>query len=157
MIRKLMIAIALLCAATLPARAESLLEKLGKEPTYATFMAAVKAAGVEDVLKQANITVFIPNDAAFKRLPDGALANLMKPENKAQLVQLVRNHVVARPLPTKEIDGKEFSVQSLAGKSLAVDADDGLDDIKVNKIKVVKWDVMGDNGVGHEIGRVLLP
>jgi uncharacterized surface protein with fasciclin (FAS1) repeats len=49
-------------------------------------VAAVKAADLVDTLKGPGpFTVFAPTDEAFAKLPEGALEDLLKPENKAKL------------------------------------------------------------------------
>ena len=43
--------------------------------------------------KGPTFTLFAPTNKAFAALPKGALANLLKPGNKAQLVKVLTNHV----------------------------------------------------------------
>ena len=63
---------------------------------FKTLAAALDAAGLVDTLKGAGpFTVFAPTDAAFAALPAGTVENLLKPENKAQLVGILTYHVVA--------------------------------------------------------------
>jgi uncharacterized surface protein with fasciclin (FAS1) repeats len=50
---------------------------------HTTLVAAVKAAGLVETLQGAGpFTVFAPTDAAFGKLPSGAVDMLLKPENK---------------------------------------------------------------------------
>lgn len=63
---------------------------------HTTLVAAVKAAGLVETLQGAGpFTVFAPTDAAFKKLPDGTVATLLKPENKNKLKSVLTYHVVA--------------------------------------------------------------
>jgi uncharacterized surface protein with fasciclin (FAS1) repeats len=63
--------------------------------SFKTLVAAVKAAGLVDTLKGSGpFTVFAPTDDAFAKLPSGTLENLLKPENKKQLVAILTYHVV---------------------------------------------------------------
>ena len=56
------------------------------EPQFATLAKAIAAAGLEAALGgETEVTVLAPTDEAFSRLPAGALDNLLKPENRAQL------------------------------------------------------------------------
>lgn len=48
-------------------------------------------------------TVFAPTNGAFDALPKGVLANLLKPENKKRLVDLLTFHVVAGEVHRKDI------------------------------------------------------
>ena len=62
-------------------------------PDHTTLVAAVQAAGLEDVLANAGpLTVFAPNNAAFDKLPEGVVADLLKPENKATLANIITYH-----------------------------------------------------------------
>ncbi|NRA86997.1 MAG: fasciclin domain-containing protein, partial [Rhizobiales bacterium] len=57
---------------------------------FTTLVAAVEAADLVDVLKSDGpFTVFAPTDAAFAALPDGTVENLLKPENKDQLIAVL--------------------------------------------------------------------
>src|SRR3982751_6227906 len=63
--------------------------------SFNTLAAALKAAGLVDTLKgKGPFTVFAPTDEAFKKLPEGMVAELLKPENKEKLVAILTYHVV---------------------------------------------------------------
>ena len=63
---------------------------------HTTLVAAVKAAGLVDVLQGAGpFTVFAPVNDAFENLPEGTVATLLKPENKATLTKVLTYHVVS--------------------------------------------------------------
>lgn len=62
---------------------------------FKTLTAAINAAGLTATLESPGpFTVFAPTDAAFAALPAGTVENLLKPENKAQLVAILTYHVV---------------------------------------------------------------
>ena len=62
---------------------------------FKTLAAALGAAGLVDTLKGPGpFTVFAPTDEAFARLPAGTVENLLKPENKDQLIAILTYHVV---------------------------------------------------------------
>ena len=49
---------------------------------HTTLVAAVKAAGLVETLKSDGpFTVFAPTNEAFNKLPEGTVANLVKPES----------------------------------------------------------------------------
>jgi uncharacterized surface protein with fasciclin (FAS1) repeats len=50
-----------------------------------------------------------------------------------------------------------FTAKSVNGKDIEIDADDPGEGIKINKGKITQPDLAADNGVIHEITRVLLP
>ncbi|MEQ9415608.1 MAG: fasciclin domain-containing protein, partial [Cyclobacteriaceae bacterium] len=63
---------------------------------HTTLVAAVKAADLVNTLKGSGpFTVFAPTNAAFDKLPEGTVANLLKPENKDQLAKILTYHVVS--------------------------------------------------------------
>ena len=140
------------------ARAEDIVAIIAGRANLSTLASAIAAAGMTDMLKAPGpFTVFAPTNDAFKRLPANALTNLMKPENREQLVKLLTYHVVPVRLAAKDMDGKMFTAKSVNGKDIEIDADDPGEGIKINKGKVVQPDLTADNGVIHEISRVLLP
>ena len=62
---------------------------------FTTLVAAVQAADLVDVLKgEGPFTVFAPTDEAFAALPEGTVENLLKPENKDQLIAVLTYHVI---------------------------------------------------------------
>jgi len=156
-IRALLGATLLLASATV-SRAADIVDTIAGTPNLSTLAAVIKAAGIADLLKgKGPFTVFAPTDEAFKRLPASAMTNLTKPENREQLVKLLTYHVVPARLAAKDMDGKMFNTKSLNGKEIEIDADDPGEGIKINKGKVTQPDMAADNGVIHEINRVLLP
>ena len=122
---------------------------------FNTLVAAVKAAGLVETLKgKGPFTVFAPTDAAFAKLPEGTVENLLKPENKAKLAKILTYHVVPGKIMAKDIAGKTAEVATVQGSKLAVDATDG---VKVDSAQVVTADVAASNGVIHIIDTVVMP
>ena len=123
--------------------------------SFTTLVAAVQAAGLEETLRsEGPFTVFAPTDEAFAKLPEGTIANLLKPENKDQLVSILTFHVLSGKVKSKDIAGKELSVATVQGSEVAIDATDG---VTVGGANVVKADIYTSNGVIHVIDTVILP
>jgi len=123
--------------------------------SFKTLVAAVKAAGLVDTLKGAGpFTVFAPTDEAFAKLPAGTLDNLLKPENKDQLVAILTYHVVPGKVSAKDVV-KLDSAKTVQGQSIAIVVDG--DKVAVDKATVVKTDVDASNGIIHVIDAVILP
>ena len=140
------------------ARAADFVDTIATMPNLTTFSAALKAAGMGDTLKgKGPFTVFAPTDDAFKRLTADSMTNLMKPENKDQLVRLLTFHVLAGKVTENDKKSKMYQDKTLNGKEIEVDADDPGEGIRINKANITKGDVAADNGVVHLINRVLLP
>ena len=145
--------------ASLPARAaDDIVDTAVKAGTFNTLVAAVKAAGLVDVLKgKGPFTVFAPTDEAFAKLPKDTLASLLKPENKDQLAAILKFHVVPGKYDAARITrakAKVFGLKSAQGANVVVDLRGG---VKVSGAKVVKTDVVTSNGVIHVIDTVMLP
>ncbi|MEM9161242.1 MAG: fasciclin domain-containing protein [Verrucomicrobiota bacterium] len=122
--------------------------------TFQTLVAAVSAADLVDTLKgDGPFTVFAPTDDAFAKLPEGTVDNLLKPENKDQLISVLTYHVVpgkvkaadVAPGAVKTVNGQKFNI-SVMGKKVMID-----------EAKVVKTDILASNGVIHVIDSVILP
>ncbi|NKB32408.1 MAG: fasciclin domain-containing protein [Pseudomonadales bacterium] len=144
-----------LAFATVPAKAQDIVDTAVAAGQFNTLVAAVQAAGLVDVLKgEGPFTVFAPTDEAFAALPAGTVENLLKPENKDQLVAVLTYHVVSGKIMSSDIAGKTAEVASVQGSELSVDATDG---VKVDNANVVAADIETDNGVIHIIDQVVLP
>ena len=123
---------------------------------FNTLATALEAAGLVDTLKGPGpFTVFAPTDEAFKNLPAGTLEDLLKPENKQKLVEVLTYHVVPGKIMSSDISGNKMDVKTVEGSTLAVDASGS--GVMVDKAKVVSADVAADNGVIHIIDAVVLP
>ncbi len=122
---------------------------------FQTLVAAVQAAGLVDTLKgDGPFTVFAPTDAAFAKLPAGTVENLLKPENKDQLVAVLTYHVLPGKVMSGDISGKKLEAETVQGQSVAIDATSG---VTVDGASVVQADVTATNGVIHVIDTVILP
>merc|ERR1711879_948186 len=125
-------------------------------------VSALVAGDLTDTLSSAGkFTVFAPTDKAFKALPAGTLDNLMKPENKAKLVDNLKFHVLPeevlssqlKPFQAVEtVEGKPLHVQEWGGKVRV-----GPSLLSKDLKNVIKADNKASNGVVHIIDGVLLP
>ena len=123
--------------------------------SFKTLVTAVKAAGLVETLKgKGPFTVFAPTDEAFAKLPAGTVENLLKPENKNQLVAILTYHVVSGKVMSKDLAGKKTMAKSVEGGEISVDATDG---VKVDNAKVVTPDIEASNGIIHVIDAVIMP
>ncbi|MEX0366776.1 MAG: fasciclin domain-containing protein [Ruegeria sp.] len=122
--------------------------------SFSTLVAAVQAADLVDTLKgEGPFTVFAPTDDAFAALPEGTVEDLLKPENKDQLVAILTYHVV----PSKVMSGDlsdDMTAATVQGGTVTIDLDNG---VMVNDATVVTADVEAENGVIHVIDKVILP
>lgn len=123
---------------------------------FSTLVAAVKAADLVATLKSPGpFTVFAPTDAAFKKLPPGTVENLLKPENKAQLVKVLTYHVVPGRVMSGDLAAKVTNAKTVQGQTVRIDATRG--GVMVNNARVLSADIAASNGVIHVIDTVILP
>ena len=121
---------------------------------FKTLVAAVKAAGLVETLQgKGPFTVFAPTDAAFAKLPAGTVADLLKPENKDKLAAILQYHVV--PGKVLAADVKTMEAKTAQGQSVKLKVSDA--GVMVDSAKVVKTDLLAENGVIHVIDSVILP
>jgi uncharacterized surface protein with fasciclin (FAS1) repeats len=126
-----------------------------ENPQFSTLVAAVKAAGLVETLSGTGpFTLFAPTNDAFKKLPAGTVENLLKPENKQQLVDLLSYHVVSGAVMSGDLEDGQSVKTLLSGKTLIVNLSDGA---KINNAMVTKADLQAENGVVHCIDTVLMP
>jgi uncharacterized surface protein with fasciclin (FAS1) repeats len=124
--------------------------------SFTTLVAAVEAAGLVETLKGAGpFTVFAPTDEAFAKLPAGTVENLLKPENKEQLVAILTYHVVPGKVMAADASGKAVELASVQGDMIAVDGTKN--GVMVDQARVVQADIVADNGVIHVIDAVIMP
>ncbi|OGX86146.1 fasciclin domain-containing protein [Hymenobacter glacialis] len=128
--------------------------------SVSTLVSAVKAAGLVETLKGAGpFTVFAPTNAAFDKLPKGAVAGLMEPASKAKLAGVLTYHVIAGRLVAADLkDGQELT--TVNGEKLKVTVKDGMVMVGNGKdapATVQIADVISSNGVTHVIDSVILP
>jgi uncharacterized surface protein with fasciclin (FAS1) repeats len=141
---------------TSPAMASDIVDTAVKAGQFNTLAAALKAADLVDTLKGPGpFTVFAPTDDAFKKLPAGTVENLLKPENKAQLVKILTYHVVSGKVMSDTLAGKMTAVTTVEGEPLEIDGRSS--GVMVDNAKVVSADIAADNGVIHVIDTVVMP
>ncbi len=120
--------------------------------SFKTLVKAVQAAGLVDVLKGAGpFTVFAPTDAAFAKLPAGALESLLADKQKLRAV--LTYHVVPAKVMAAQV--KTGEAKTVQGQSIQIKA--SAKGVTVDGANVIKTDVVADNGVIHVIDSVIIP
>merc|ERR1711976_768917 len=107
---------ALSAASALP----NIVELAQSVPDLSTLVTAVVAGDLADTLSSPGpFTVFAPTNDAFGALPAGTLDSLMKPENKAELVDILTYHVLPSQVLSTDLDLRQ-EVTTVEGKTLKV-------------------------------------
>lgn len=123
--------------------------------SFKTLVAAVTAADLAETLKSPGpYTVFAPTDAAFDKLPAGTVEDLLKPENKEQLKNILLYHVVPGKVKAADVV-KLSSAKTANGLELMIMTDG--DKVMVGGAQVVQTDIMTSNGVIHVVDTVMMP
>lgn len=123
-------------------------------PDHKTLVAALKAAEYVDALSNTGpFTVFAPTDEAFAKLPAGTVEDLVKPENKDKLreileyhvyVGVIRENMIRNGMNLNQVNGSNVKVWKNGEK------------ITINEANVVGV-VTTTNGIIYVIDQVLLP
>ena len=123
-------------------------------PDHTTLVAAVQAAELENVLVNAGpLMVFAPTNAAFDALPAGTVEDLLKPENKAALANILKHHVTAGNYSKEFL--KKFKKIGQANDQNAIIEVKG-DDVYVGGAKILA-SIPAGNGIVHVVDKVILP
>jgi uncharacterized surface protein with fasciclin (FAS1) repeats len=122
---------------------------------HSTLVTAVKAAELVDVLSNVGpFTVFAPTNAAFDKLPEGTVENLLKPEQKDALSNILEYHVYVGVIKTEAMrDGQILN--QVNSKNITLNVKDGK--YMINSKATILASIPASNGMIHVIDEVLLP
>jgi len=148
---KKILAISALSLAALSVQAKDIVDTAVAAGSFKTLATALTAAGLIDTLKgKGPFTVFAPTDEAFAKIPKADLDKLLA--DKAKLTAVLTYHVVPGTVMAKDV--KAGKVKTVQGSELTVATAGG---VMIDGAKVVKTDIVADNGVIHVIDSVVLP
>ena len=132
--------------------AGTVVDVLSADPRLNTFRIAIREAGLRETLSAAGpFTLFAPTDEAFRALPDGEVAKLLKPENRQSLIDLLTHHVVRKRLTADGVEAVSF-IEPMSGRRLNVSDEEG--EVRINGAKILRADAAASNGFVHVIDRV---
>jgi len=133
----------------------NLLETVAANGAFSTLGKAIAAAGLSESLRAIGpFTVFAPTNAAFARLPEGTLENWLKPENKAQLIAILRYHFMNGRVSAADV-GKLRDAPTLQGQHATLKTSDG--NVTINDANVTLQELKSSNGVIFPIDQVIMP
>ncbi len=120
--------------------------------SFSIFSRLVEVVELEETFMSDHpMTVLAPTDEAFNQLPEGLVEQLLAPENKPLLVELLLNHVIPEVyLSIDLLDGE--SATTLSGYQLPISRDK---EIKLSNATVTTADISASNGVVHVIDQVI--
>ena len=133
----------------------NIIEMTNGKSQFSTLVTAIKAAGLVDALSGVGpFTVFAPTNDAFAKLPKGTVEDLVKPENKVKLTNLLKLHVLTGKHMAGEYAGKSVNVATLGGEKIEIKGNDGR--VTAGGAKLATADMVASNGVIHGMDSVLI-
>jgi transforming growth factor-beta-induced protein len=122
---------------------------------FGTLAAALTEAKLVETLQgKGPFTVFAPTDKAFSRLPEGTVADLLKPENKDKLQAVLTYHVLSGSVDLAgALSAKQ--AKTVQGSDVKISFSDGK--VRVNDAAIINADIKCSNGIIHVIDSVILP
>ena len=131
----------------------NVIEVVVADRNLGTLLKGFKAVQLENELsKKGPYTVFAPSDLAFGKLPTGALAELMKPENKVKLEEILNSHVVLGKNNYEDLVNGQ-TLKTINGKDLFVVIKNGA--VSINGSKIESRDNHASNGIVHLLDKVI--
>lgn len=123
-------------------------------PNHTTLVAAVQAAELENSLANAGpFTVFAPTNEAFAKLPKGTVEDLVKPENKDKLTDILYHHLAISVFEESSLtDGQDLVMLDGGAAKITKKNNEWF----INGAKVVGT-VRASNGIVHVTDGVVLP
>jgi uncharacterized surface protein with fasciclin (FAS1) repeats len=133
----------------------NIVETATQAGSFKMLVTAVQAAGLVETLSgKGPFTVFAPNDEAFAKLPKGTIEGLLA--DKPKLTSVLTYHVVSGKVMSKDV--KSGPVKTVQGQNANIKVSGFFTKtVMIDNAKVIKPDVVADNGVIHVIDSVILP
>jgi uncharacterized surface protein with fasciclin (FAS1) repeats len=132
---------------------QSIAEVLNDNKDFTFLLAAVKSAGMEDALKSSQLTLFAPNDAAFKASGFPNIASVTAlPADK--LRAMLFYHIVPTKMLSNEIKEADNQNLRMLNNELSY-LSKNAKGVSVNGLAVITQDIETSNGVIHAIDHTL--
>ena len=147
--------------------ANSIAAKAMANENFSTLVTALQAADMAPTLKgEGEFTVFAPTNDAFAKLPKGKLDELLKPENKEKLQELLKYHVVSGKWTTSDLMIKikeannKLEVTTMDNEKITLSEKEGkvmVKDAKGNTANIILEQIDASNGIVYPLDKVLMP
>ncbi|TRO65566.1 fasciclin domain-containing protein [Christiangramia sabulilitoris] len=145
----------------------SIAAKAMQTDTLSTLVTALQAAELAEMFKteEGPFTVFAPHNAAFNKVDKATLESLLKEENKSQLADVLKYHVVSGEVTAQQLmqmiqdNNGKVEIDTVGGGKLVASLEGDkvvLTDENGKKATVVMTDVDASNGVVHVIDAVVM-
>ncbi len=119
-----------------------------------TLKRGVHASDLDQLLSSTGpFTFFAPSDLAFEKLEKGTLENLLEPQNRNKLAELINNHIVQGKIIFTELKDGD-SLTTVNGRKLLIHVNDGK--VSIGDTAIVANQTKISNGVIHSMDTVLV-
>lgn len=133
-----------------PVNSPNIVDVAAAEGSFNTMVSFLRLSGMTTVLNGTGpYTLFAPTDAAFAKLPPDVHRKLI--ENKLLLPMFLNHFIVPGRLTSAEIL-QQPEVRTFDGRKLPFDTKGGT--VLVNHARIIKPDIVTNNGVIHGIDSV---
>lgn len=132
---------------------DDLMGWLKKRKDLTTITNALQQTGVLDSSKSTSFTIFAPTNAAFERLPQHLLNDIL--DSPARLTAIVKQHMSDFSICDAMLDSNS-SPCTLVGNRLSINRTDDKQ-LLINDANVLESDIITTNGVIYTIDKVFIP
>lgn len=140
---------------TSPGSSKNLADTVASTSSFHTLSKAFEAADLTNILKSTGpYTVFAPTDDAFAKLPNGTLENWLKPENKAELISVLKFHVLPGRTSAGDVE-KLTDPKMMQGQTAHITKDGN--NLSIAGANISQRDIASSNGFIHAIDTVIVP
>jgi uncharacterized surface protein with fasciclin (FAS1) repeats len=117
-----------------------------------TLKQSVHGSDLDQLLSSTGpFTFFAPSDLAFEKLEKGLMENLLDPQNKVKLIDLLNNHLINGKVYFKDLkDGDRL--ETINGNQLLVEVRNGI--VKIGDAVILGREAKISNGVMHSTDTV---
>lgn len=134
---------------------QTISDRILEDSQFSLLRAVLARAGLGDMLKDGNLTLFAPTDSAFQASGLGNLAAIIAtPQEQVRGIMLY--HILYGSVSSARIPSGLNAVE-MAGKGIAFFNKSSDGTIYVNNAKLTQTDLEVANGYIHKINRVLTP
>lgn len=136
----------------LQTQAQNIYDLVSQDPNYSIFLTAATEAGLSEILQSSSVTVFLPSNEAFAKLPEESLKRFG--EDRSALYDVLKYHIVLGVLGSDAVVNYP-AVLTLNGKYLSPSLLNGV--FLADGVSVSQSDIVANNGIVHAVSNVILP
>lgn len=137
----------------------SLVQMFEENSLFSTFAELVALTDLAPLFEaDGEITIFLPPNAAFERLPAGTVEKLKDPKNRELLTRLLSFHLLDGKVTEMQVTAGTLTMKSGDTVNVEVGPDVGyMMNIKINGTTVVVGDLFAGKSVAHVLSDVMVP